>query len=66
VDVIAYKGATAVTPTIGEITGQVTGLTTSVSGTTITISASTSLTTQSGTLSIPVTVDGKSFTKKFS
>ena len=66
VDVIAYKGATSVTPTIGEITGQVTGLTTSVSGTTITISATTSLTTQSGTLSIPVTVDGKSFTKKFS
>lgn len=66
VDVIAYKGATLVTPTIGEITGQVTGLTTSVSGTTIKISATTSLTTQSGILSIPVTVDGKSFTKKFS
>ena len=66
VDVIAYKGATLVTPTIGTITGQVTGLTTSINGTTITVSASTSLTTQSGVLNIPVTVDGKSFTKKFS
>ena len=64
--VTAYKGATAVTPTIGTITGQVTGLTTSMSGAVITVTAATTLTTRSGMLTIPVTVDGKSFTKNFS
>lgn len=66
IEVSAYKGATAVTPSIGTITGQVTGLTTEVSGTTITVKAATTLTTQNGVLTIPVTVDGKPFTKKFS
>ena len=65
-EVLAYKGTSSITPTIGTITGQVTGLTTSVSGTTITITAATTLTTESGVLTIPITVDGKSFTKKFS
>lgn len=65
-EVLAYKGTSSMTPTIGTITGQVTGLTTSVSGTTITITAATTLTTENGILTIPITVDGKSFTKKFS
>lgn len=65
-EVLAYKGTSSITPTIGTITGQVTGLTTSVSGTTITITAATTLTTENGVLIIPITVDGKSFTKKFS
>lgn len=69
--VIAYKGSTQQSATIGTITGQVTGLTTSISnnGTTsatITITVTTSLTTQKGELTIPITVDGKTFTKKFS
>lgn len=69
--VIAYKGATQIAATIGTITGQVTGLTTSISnnGTTtasITVTVTTSLTTKSGELTIPITVDGNSFTKKFS
>lgn len=66
IDVIAYKGTSSITPTIGTITGQVTGLTTSVSGTTITVTAATTLITEDGILTIPITVDGKSFTKKFS
>lgn len=65
--VLAYKGATSVTPTIGTITGQTSGqITASVSGTNITVSVTTSLTTRSGTLTIPVTVDGKTFNKIFS
>jgi hypothetical protein len=66
INVIAYKGASAITPTIGAITGQVTGLTASASGTIITVEATTSLTTSDGELTIPITVDGQPFTKKFS
>ena len=66
--VIAYKGSTQQSATVGTITGQVTGLTTSIAsnGTTapvITLTATTSLTTKSGTLTVPVTVDGTTFTK---
>lgn len=70
--VLAYKGATQIAATIGTITGQVTGLTTSVpessNGTTLasfTVKAATTLTTKNGVLTIPITVDGKSFTKQF-
>lgn len=66
--VIAYKGATRVAATVDTITGQVTGLTTAITsnGTTsasITITATTALTTRNGVLSVPVTVDGQTFTK---
>jgi len=66
--VIAYKGATQQSATIGTITGQVTGLTTAITsnGTTapvVTVTVTTALTQQSGALTIPVTVDGKVFTK---
>ena len=64
--VLAYKGSTQKTPTIGTISGKPTGMTTSVSGTTITITVTTSLTTRSGSLTIPITVDGITFNKTFS
>ena len=64
--VLAFKGTTAVTPTIGTLP-TVTGLTLSKSGTTITIvaNAGTSLAT-TGSFTIPITVDGVSFNKIFS
>lgn len=65
-NVIAYKGATSVTPTIGNLPS-VNGLTLSKSGTTVTIQANTGTAlASSGSLTIPVTVDGKNFNKVFS
>lgn len=69
--VTAYKGATQVDATIGTITGLPAGMTASVAsnGTTapvITFTVTTSMKTASGTVNIPVTVDGKVFTKVFS
>lgn len=69
--VTALKGATQVAATIGTITGHVTGLTTAIAnnGTTsakVTITVTTQMATSGGILTIPITVDGKSFTKKFS
>jgi len=66
ITVSASQAGTAVTPTIGTITGQVTGLTTAVSGTTITVTAATTLTTKSGVLTIPVTVGGVVYQMKWS
>lgn len=64
--VLAYKGASSITPTIGTLP-TVNGLTLSKSGTTITIQANTGTSlADSGSFDIPVTVDGKSFTKTFS
>lgn len=71
-NIIAYKGATRVAATIGTITGTITNklsVTKTNDGTTtakITVSATNTLDTQSGVLTIPITVDGKSFTKTFS
>lgn len=70
-NVVAYKGATQVPATIGTISGLVTGLTAPITnnGTTsakFTATATTSLATRSGVLTVPVTVDGKTFTKQFS
>ena len=69
--VIAYKGTTQVAATIGTISGLVAGLTAPISqnGTVnayFTATATTSLATRAGQLTVPVTVDGKSFTKTFS
>lgn len=69
-NVIAYKGTTQVAATIGAITGQPTGMTTSLSnnGTTnasFTVAVTTNMVTKNGVLTIPITVDGKNFTKKF-
>lgn len=64
--VLAYKGAKSITPTIGTLP-TVNGLTLSKSGTTITIQVNTGTSlADSGSFNIPVTVDGKSFTKTFS
>ena len=66
--VIAYKGATSVTPTIGTLPS-VGGLTLSKAsdGVTINIKANTGTSlANNGKIDIPITVDGKSFTKVFS
>ena len=70
-DVIGYKGSTQMACTIGTISGLPTGMTTTISnnGTTtakLTIKVTTSMTAKTGTFTIPVTMDGKSFSKKFS
>ena len=66
-DVIAYKGSTPIKPTIGTLPS-VTGLTLAQSGVRITIKTKANVSTlaDSGSFDIPITVDGKSFTKSFS
>ena len=66
-DVIAYKGSTPIKPTIGTLPS-VTGLTLAKSGVRITIKTNANVSTlaDSGSFDIPITVDGKSFTKSFS
>lgn len=69
-NVIAYKGTTQIAATIGTITGQPTGMTTSLlnNGTVnsaFKVTVTTSMATMNGVLTVPVTVDGKTFTKKF-
>jgi len=69
-NVIAYKGTTQVASTIGTITGQPTGMTTSLlnngkTNASFKVKVTTSMTTKNGVLNIPITVDGKSFTKEF-
>jgi len=71
VSVMAYKGENQIPVTIGEITGQVTGLTTSVADNStdsakFTVSVTDSLVALTGVLTIPLTVDGISFSKDFS
>lgn len=68
--VIGYKGATQMATTIGTISGIPTGMSVSISnnGTTttwFTVSVTTDMTTQNGMLTVPVTIDGKTFEKKF-
>lgn len=64
--VTAYKGATTITPTIGNITNP-NGMTITKNGSTLNIQANvgTSL-ADNGVVNIPITVDGKTFTKTFS
>lgn len=69
--VIAYKGATQVAATIGPITGAPAGMDVSIQNNTstsakFTVAVTSAMTDKQGVLTIPVTVDGKSFTKKFS
>ena len=64
--VLAYKGTAQTTPTIGTLP-TVTGLTLTKSGDTITIEANTGTSlAENGYFDIPITVDGVSFTKRFS
>ena len=71
-DVIAYKGTERVPATIGEITGMPIGMTIPAhlnNGTTasrFTVNVATSMNTPSGTLNVPITVDGVEFNKTFS
>lgn len=69
-NVIAYKGTSQVAATIGTITGQPTGMTTSLlnNGTVnaaFRVSVTSSMVTKNGVLNVPITVDNKVFTKKF-
>lgn len=69
--VIAYKGATQVVAHIGTITGLAVGMSATIyNNDTITaaftVYVNPSLTQRQGTLTIPVTVEGKTFTKIFS
>ncbi|PWJ49359.1 phage tail spike protein [Faecalicatena contorta] len=69
--VIAYKGSTQVAATIGTISGMPTGMTASIqnNGTVnaqFTVTVTTAMVTKNGMLTIPITVDGKSFYKNFS
>ncbi len=70
-NVIAYKGGTQVAATIGTISGKPTGMSTSITNNSstsayFTVSVTSSMISTSGTLTVPITVDGKSFTKYFS
>ena len=67
-EVIAFKGTTQVPSTIGTITGLPTGMTAPISnnGTEsayFSPTVTTSMTSKSGTLTIPITVDGVLFTR---
>ena len=69
-NVIAYKGTTQVAATIGTITGQPTGMTTSLLNNGMVnaafrVSVTSSMVTKNGVLNVPITVDNKVFTKKF-
>ena len=70
--VIAYKGADQIGATIGTLPTAPTGMTlarTGVNGTTnvgFTVTVGYDMVTSQGTLEIPITVDGHSFTKNFS
>lgn len=69
--IIAYKGATQVAATIGTVSGVPTGMTvTPTNNGTVnagfTVAVTTSMNTKAGSLTIPITVDGKSFKKNFS
>lgn len=68
-DIIAYKGATRILSTVGTITGTKTGISADITnnGSTtarVTVTVTTGL-TSGGILTIPITVDGKVFTKQF-
>lgn len=70
-DIVAYKGATRVGATIGPITGAPAGMTATIAnnGTvnaTFAVQVTTSLIQKQGVLNIPITVDGKTFTRQFS
>ena len=69
--IAAYQGGSQVSATIGTISNVPTGMTITPSGSgttaaSLTIAVTAALTAMSGTISIPVTVNGLSFTKVFS
>ncbi|CAM3263947.1 hypothetical protein LAHI110946_12640 [Lactococcus hircilactis] len=69
--VVSYKGANAISSTVGTITGLPTGMSYSVSNNStnspvITFTVTTSMVSRTGNINVPLTIDGKSFTKVFS
>lgn len=67
----AYKGTSKIATTVGSITGLPAGMTMTVNNnnsanTSISVNVTASLTALSGTVNIPITADGISFTKIFS
>ena len=67
----AWKGGSQIAVHIGSITGAPTGMTTTISNNDstsakFTVTVTSSMTTQQGVLTVPLTIDGKSFTKTFS
>lgn len=70
-EIIAYKGATQVAATIGTISGMPAGMSVSKTGdgtvnAGFTVSVTPVMKTRQGVLTVPVTVDGKQFIRKFS
>ena len=70
-EIIAYKGATQVAATIGSISGMPAGMSVSKTGdgtvnAGFTVSVTPVMKTRQGVLTVPVTVDGKQFIRKFS
>ena len=68
--VIAYKGNAQVPATIGSITGMPTGMTTSINNNntnnaSFIVAVNSSMTSRNGVLTVPITVDGVTFTKRF-
>ena len=66
--VIGYKGTTQVSTTVGAISGLPTGITKTINNngttsTSITFNVANTLTTKNGQITIPVTIDGKTFNK---
>ncbi len=66
IEVYGFKGIDEAPVTIGSINGLPTGMTASINGNIITISVTNKMNTLSGSLNIPITCEGISFTKKFS
>lgn len=64
-EVIVYKGINKITPTSITVGTKPIGLSSSVSGSIITLTATTALVSNSGTVPITITADGKTFTKQF-
>lgn len=70
-EIIAYKGATQVAATIDSISGMPAGMSVSKTGdgtvnAGFTVSVTPVMKTRQGVLTVPVTVDGKQFIRKFS
>ena len=68
--VIAYKGNIQVPSIIGNITGMPNGMTTSINNNntnnaSFIVAVTSSMTSRNGVLTVPITVDGVTFTKRF-
>ncbi|SIT91749.1 phage tail spike protein [Edaphobacillus lindanitolerans] len=64
--VIAYKGTAQVTPSSITVGTMPTGMTASISGSTVTFNVTTAMTSASGTVTLTIVVDGRTFTRLFS